>query len=115
MTMIRYPRKTNNSLTPLSNMKKVILIILSAVLTGCDEPTSDDIQRNQQERILQEGTASVGMPAITHFREKRLLKDILELRDQDGLTTYTYIVAEQTGELIFLGESIGYGIPSATQ
>ena len=65
--------------------------------------------------ILAEGTAQTGMPAIKNFRERKLLKEIIELRDQDGLVTYTYIVAEQTGKLIFLCNSIGYGISAATQ
>lgn len=94
-----------------------ICLAISLLCTGCNErqQSSDDIQRDQQERILQEGTSAVGMPAIKNFREKRLLKDIIEMRDQNALTTYTYIVAEMTGKLVFLGESVGYGIPAATQ
>ena len=96
---------------------RLLSICTVATLTGCIErqPTSDQRQTAQQERILQEGTSQTGMPAIKNFRERKLLKDILELRDQDGLTTYTYIVAEQTGKLVFLCNSIGYGIPAATQ
>lgn len=96
---------------------KTVLALLAAILLlcACNEPSSDTIQRQQQERILQEGTSQVGMPAIKNFRERKLLKDILELRDQDGLVTYTYIVAEQTGRFVFVCNSIGYGIPSATQ
>ena len=100
-------------------MNKLTLLALlgfSFAIVGCDDqPNSDQVQRQQQEKVLHEGTASVGMPAIKNFREKKLLKDILELRDQEGLTTYVYIVAEQTGKLIFLGYAIGYGIPYATQ
>jgi hypothetical protein len=100
-------------------MKNLFLIILAVFMfSGCNienHPDSDQIQKEQQERILQQGTSSVGMPSIKNFREKRILKDILELRDQDGLVTYTYIVANQTGKLIFLGQTIGYGIPAATQ
>ena len=55
------------------------------------------------------------MPAIKNFRERKMLKDILELRDQAGLVTYTYIVSEQTGKLRFFGQTIGYGMPYATQ
>ena len=98
---------------------KYTLLALSALflLNSCNDRTasSDEIQRAQQEKILKEGTAQIGMPAIKNFREKKILKEILELRDQEGLLTYTYIVAEQTGALIFLGQSIGYGIPAATQ
>jgi hypothetical protein len=93
----------------------VCVVICLFVIVACGDPTSDDIQRQQQEKILMEGTAGIGMPAIKNFREKKLLKEILELRDQDGLVTYTYLYSEMTGKLIFLGESIGYGIPCATQ
>ena len=93
-----------------------LAILLS--LAGCLEhpqPSSDQKQSMQQERILAEGTAQVGMPAIKNFRERKLLKDIIEMRDQAGLVTYTYLVAEQTGHLVFLCDSVGYGIPAATQ
>jgi hypothetical protein len=89
------------------------LIVLFAV-SAC-EPTSDDIQRQQQERILMEGTSQVGMPAVKNFRERKLLKDIIELRDQTGLVTYTYLFSEMLGKFVYLGESIGYPIPYATQ
>lgn len=82
---------------------------------GCDDVTTDQKQSAQQERIMQESNKQVGMPNIKNFRERKLLKDILELRDQDGLVTYTYLYSEQTGKLKFFGESIGYGIPYATQ
>lgn len=87
---------------------------LLLVLFGCED-TSDDIQRKQQEKILAEGTAQTGMPAIINFRERKILKDILELRDQEGLVTYTYLFSQMTGKLVFFGETIGYGIPYATQ
>jgi hypothetical protein len=98
-------------------MKSLIILPLALALVSCDthQSSSDAIQQAEQERILQEGTSAIGMPAIKNFREKRLLKDIIEMRDSETLTTYTYIVAEQTGKLVFLGESIGYGIPAATQ
>lgn len=113
-------------------MKNVLLFVVAVcALTlgfyGCDEPpkTSDSVQQEQQERVLMEGTAQIGMPAIKNFRERKLLKDILELRDQDGLVTYTYmenliptVVPGRTalgGKLTYVGESIGYGIPYATQ
>lgn len=88
-----------------------------AVLAACGDatPTSDQTQSAQQERILAEGTAQTGMPAITNFRERKLLKDILEMRDQDGLVTYTYVWSEMQGKLVFFCNSVGYGIPYATQ
>lgn len=92
--------------------------------TGCTQ-TSDDIQREQQEKLLMEGTNQVGMPAIKNFRMKKIMKDIQELCDQEGLVTYTYlenlqpqVVPGKTslgGKLTFLGETISYPIPCATQ
>lgn len=103
-------------------MKRILMTLgcigLLVLFAGSDAncvSDSDDIQRQQQEKILQEGTSAVGMPAIKNFREKRILKQILELRDQQNLVTYTYLVAEQTGKLVFFAQTIGYGIPYATQ
>jgi len=104
-------------------MKKFLLLFIICFV-GC-EASSDSIQQYQQERLLAEGTAQTGMPAIKNFRERKILKDILELRDQEGLVTYTYlenmtptVVVGKTsigGKLTFLGETIGYGISAATQ
>ena len=94
-----------------------LVAIAMILLVACDERprTSDQIQRAEQETLLREGTAQVGMPAIKNFRERKLLKDILELRDQTGLVTYTYLFSEMTGKKTFFCNSIGYGIPYATQ
>ena len=97
-------------------MKYVLIAGLAVGLAGCNgQPSSDRVQREQQEAIAMQGTMSVGMPAITNFAEKRLLKDIYELRDKMQ-PTYTYLAGEQSG---VIGEkicdSLGYGIPYATQ
>lgn len=99
-------------------MSKYIVIFLATVLSGfmgCAKTTSDSIQQLEQEKLLAEGTAQSGMPAIKNFRERKLAKMILELRDQENLITYTYLHSEQSGKLIYLGQSIGYGLPYATQ
>lgn len=105
-------------------MKNATLFVVVAacmaalVLTGCTEPraqTSDEAQAQQQEQLNAEATSQTGMPAIKNFRERKILKDILELRDQDGLATYTYVFNEMHGKFVFVGESVGYGIPYATQ
>jgi hypothetical protein len=97
----------------------VIIVLLLAVglFSGCGEfeETADEKQAAAQEVLTKEATAQTGMPNIVNFRERKMLKAILELRDQEGITTYTYTFSEQTGKLKFLGESIGYGIPYATQ
>lgn len=95
-----------------------LAIFLACSAEDCEgggDQQSDKVQRAQQEAILQEATSQTGMPAIKNFRERKLLKDILELRDQAGLTTYTYVWADMKGTLVFLCDSIGYGIPYATE
>ena len=85
---------------------------------GCNEHhpvDSDSRQQVQQESILREGVAQTGMPAIRNFRERKLVKELYEMRDQADLVTFTYLTAAQTGQLVFLCDSIGYGIPAATQ
>ena len=95
-----------------------LFLFIAADDDGCGESKTaqaDRTQREQQGALLQEATAQTGMPAIKNFRERKLLKDILELRDQDGLVTYTYTFSEMTGKYTFFCDSIGYGIPYATQ
>jgi hypothetical protein len=106
----------------LHSVPLLLLLVVCGGSSDCDgqAPTSDQIQSAQQERILQEGTNQVGMPAIKNFRERKLLKEILEKRDQEGFLTYTYVWREVAGgdasnNLVFLCNSIGYGIPYATQ
>lgn len=106
--------------TPWILIALVAFVSMGADGDGCSSHnsshgSSDAQQRAQQERILREGTAQTGMPAIRNFRERRLLKSILEMRDQEGLTTFTYTYNEMTGHLVFFCDSIGYGIPYATQ
>lgn len=97
-------------------MKQLAIIVAAFLMIACEprKPDSNEIQANQQERILQEATSQLGMPAIKNFREKRTLKMIYELRDQEGLSTYTYVVPEQTGKPVFLCDSVGYAISDAT-
>lgn len=99
-------------------MKKIAVVLTFILLftaLGCHENNSDDKQQLQQERILAEGTSAVGMPAIHNFFEKRMMKQIYELRDQADYRTYTYTYNDMTGEKVFLCDSIGYGIPAATE
>jgi hypothetical protein len=105
-------------------MKKTIAFVallafiglMGASTDGCEtQQSSDEIQGQQQEEMLKEATSQTGMPAIKNFRERKLLKDILELRDQNGLTTYTYVFSEMTATWNFFCDSIGYGVPYATQ
>lgn len=117
-------------------IKKVLTILVMVTLSilimvGCDSPQSlkleesDKQQNKQQEVLLKESVSQIGMPGIKNFREKKMMKTILELRDQEGLVTYTYlenmiptIIKGKTalgGKLTFFGKTVGYGLPYATQ
>jgi hypothetical protein len=91
----------------------VMIFITLSSASSCND--SDDKQQVLQEKILEEIFAKCGMPAIKNAREKLLVKDILERRDQYGLVTYTYIFSQMQGKFTYIGESVGYAIPYATQ
>ena len=95
-------------------MKKLALVAVlgTMLLAGCDE-TSTQVERRKQEELSMRGVQEVGMPAITNFAEKRMMKDIIELRDQNTPTT-TYIV-DLNGNRHKLCDSVGFGLPYATQ
>jgi len=95
-------------------MKLLPLVLLTA-LAGCGtyQQTSDDMQNSAQERANLQAVQSVGMPAIDNFWEKRQLKLIMEKRD-NAFPTISYI-EDRFGKLHKLCDSVGYGIPGATQ
>lgn len=111
----------------MKNVCIIVVTLLGLVAVGCSnrESTSDTIQQSQQETLLKEATSQVGMPAIKNFRERKMMKDILELRDQKGLVTFTYLENLQPavirgrtamgGKLTYFGETVGYGLPYASQ
>lgn len=98
-------------------MKKLLigtLILGLTIFAACDiEPNSDSTQRQEQERLNKQSNQQVGMPSIVNFQEKRMLKMILELRDTE-IKTVTY-TQDMNGGLHKLCDSIGYGVPYATQ
>jgi len=97
-------------------MKKLLLILpLLVALSACDENQSTDKKvAAQQVAALAEAQSQVGMPAIVNFQEKRMMKSLYELRDGQ-IATHTYIVNQMQGCLVYIGASVGYGLPYATQ
>ena len=96
-------------------MKRILaLAAVATLLTACDvRESSTQIERRKQEELTMQAVTQVGMPAITNFAEKRMMKDIMELRDQNVATT-AYIV-DMNGKLHKICTSVGYGLPYATQ
>ena len=85
--------------------------------SDCSTRRASDADRRQaaQTRELQsEADRQVGMPGMTNFTERRIVRQLYELRDQDGLSTYTYVV-DYTGRLWHVCDSTGYGIPFSAQ
>lgn len=107
-------------------MKKFFIALILALvslfaLSGCFsekslENSSDTDTQVQQERMMKEANAQTGLPAITNFKEKKMLKMLYELRDREDLVCYAYLVNEINGEVgQYLGQCIGYGLPASTQ
>jgi hypothetical protein len=96
-------------------MKKVLaLVAVAFMLTACDQaPTSTQIERRKQEELSMQAVTQVGMPAIVNFAEKRMMKDIMELRDQNVATTV--YITDMNGKLHKVCNAVGYGLPYATQ
>lgn len=101
-------------------MKKALLLGLVCVmglsLVGCNEKESDaDAKvRATTESAMNQSLNEVGYPSITNWNEKRQMRRIYELRDQANLGTYSYIHS-LNGELVYIGRSLGYGIPASVQ
>lgn len=96
----------------------ILVCCLCFSMFGCDvikEPSSDQKMKIQTEQAMKEMNAQVGMPAIINYQERKLAKMIFELRDQENLITYAYIVNHMTGEFVFIGKCIGFGLPYSVQ
>lgn len=95
----------------------LILLVLLMATTSCEIPASSNrIAAEKTETLLKEASRQVGMPAIRNFQEKKIMKYIYELRDQEDMVCYAYLVNRNTGRVgQFLGKCIGYGIPYSTQ
>lgn len=97
----------------LGMMAGLILLMSNSGCEGSNN-TNDDLAQ-KQEVLMKEANAQTGMPAIKNFQERKMMKMILELRDQENLVCWAYIVPEMTGKPVLLGKCIGYGLPYATQ
>jgi hypothetical protein len=105
-------------------MKRTIFSILTVLAmlllmsnSSCDStPTADEIQQQQTEKAMSEANRQVGMPAIVNYQEKKFVKWIYELCDQEDLVCHAYLFNSIDGKVgQYLGQCIGYGIPYSTQ
>ncbi len=100
-------------------MKRFIIItaLLCTVLflVSCEGNSADFKQQKETETLMQELHRQVGLPNIKNFQQKKLMKMIFELNDQENLLTYVYLKSDYTGKLIYVGEAIGFGVPFSAQ
>lgn len=98
----------------LAGMAFVTTALMANDCGGNAPPSSDQLVKQHQETNLAQAARDVGMPAIVNYTEKRLVKQLYEMRDNPSIITYTYVQGID-GRLTCLGQSVGYGIPYATQ
>lgn len=98
----------------LNNFLRITFCVLGSLTLASASCSSnvDRLDAQRQEQKLQEAQRQVGDAKIVNFTEKKLANLLLGLRDEQ-VATYSY-VSTQKG-LYFLCNSIGYGLPYATQ
>jgi hypothetical protein len=105
-------------------MRRISMLVLLAPLMllgnnndadGCADSGSkaDARQRQATRTMTEEADRQTGMPAITNFSERKLVKDIYERRDR-ATSTYAYMQGLD-GKLVCLGRAVGYGVPYGAQ
>jgi hypothetical protein len=96
----------------------VLAFVLIVFFQSCAsyDPTTEQVQAKQSAQIFKEMQAQLGLPNITQFTQKKTLKMIQELCDQEKLITHTYLYNALEGRVgQYLGRSLGYGIPFSAQ
>lgn len=105
-------------------MKKLIALIMTVLLVGTlvgcssSEYVASESSVKQesayQEQLMKQAIGEVGSPEITEFFEKKMAKEIFELRDNSNLITYAYTV-NLDGKYVYLGKCMGFGLPYSVQ
>ncbi|MBI4856136.1 MAG: hypothetical protein HY818_05295 [Acetobacterium woodii] len=102
--------------------KKIGTIVICVGLTGmvfmmggCSADQNRVKEEAYQETQMTQATAEIGMPEITEFYEKKMAKEILEMRDDSSLICYAYSKSDMTGKYVYLGKCMGFGLPYSTQ
>lgn len=99
-------------------MKKLLLFPVCALLlanAGSCSPDTDQAAARQAQATstsMDNADRQIGMPRITHFEQRRLLKNAYE--DMDT-TVLAYVYSQGIdGRFICMGQSLGYGVSLGT-
>jgi hypothetical protein len=92
----------------------ILLLVVSMLLIGCDGVSPRHAEERYTTSQMREAANQVGMPSIDNYFEKRLAKQIFELRDNSELITFAYTVNLE-GKFVYIGKAIGYGLPYSVQ
>jgi len=101
----------------------LILLIVGLTFMSMDDCSnandgksrSEEKQEDWTNDMMDEAQRQAGLPNIVNFQERKLTKQIFEMRDQADLVCYAYIQSEHTGKLIYIGRCLGFGIPASVQ
>lgn len=99
--------------------KKITSLILIAGITssfvvGCGSYNVKYEETVASRESLKNANDKLGYPDISNFTEKKMLKEILELRDNPNLICYYYTKNTMTGKYVYQGRCVGFGIPYAS-
>jgi len=101
---------------PLFAVLLVTLCYFVFTAESCEtQKDTDSIQEAQTEALLSEAQREIGMPNVDHFQQRKLMKMIYELQDQEDLVCYAYIKSDYQGKLMYIGKCLGYGVPFSAQ
>ena len=95
--------------------KLIIALALTTMLAGCGEPqtSADSRQADATRQSLDAADRQIGMPRITNFSQRKMLKNAYEDMDQ---TTLVYVYTQALdGKFVCMGQGLGYGISMGTQ
>lgn len=97
-------------------MLATMMLLMSNSSCEPVKASADNELQAKTEIAASEANRQVGMPAIVNFQEKKNLKWIYELCDQEDMVCHAYLFNSLEGEVgQYLGKCIGYGIPYSTQ
>lgn len=92
----------------------LVLIIVMIATTGCLDKSTEQQIAEQQNLLVTEASNQIGMPNVKEFYEKKMTKEIIELRDNSKLICYAY-TQNMNGKFVYLGKCMGFGLPYSVQ